>query len=85
MKQSANKKCPICLQTESQEHMLLCNDATRLKLRRTLVTNLRIEKKKTGDALIDHLCSAIPEWLGTGVVQVQQYPKPIQPILVQID
>ena len=28
MKQSANKKCPLCLQTESQEHMLLCNDAS---------------------------------------------------------
>ena len=83
MKQSANKKCPLCLQTESQEHMLLCNDASRLKLRRTLVKNLGIEmkKKRTGYALIDHLCSVATEWLDTGAVLVDNYPPPIRPAL----
>ena len=63
MKQSSIKKCPICLHTESQEHMLLCNNVLQKKLRRTLVKNLRIEmkKKRTGHALIDHLCSVATE------------------------
>ena len=83
MKQSAIKKCPLCLQTESQEHMLLCNDASRLKLRRTLTKNLGIEmkKKRTGHALIDHLCSVATEWLDTGGVIVDNYPPPIRPTL----
>ena len=80
---SASKKCPLCLQTETQAHMLLCNDASRLKLRRTLVKNLGIEmkKKRTGHALIDHMCSVATEWLDTGVVKVDKYPPPIQPTL----
>ena len=84
MKQSFNKKCPLCSQTESQEHMLLCNDASRLNLRRTLVKNLWIEakKKQTCEALTDHLCSAITEWLDTGIVQVQKYPEPIRATLL---
>ena len=83
MKQSSIKKCPICLHTESQEHMLLCNNVLQKKLRRTLVKNLRIEmkKKRTGHALIDHLCSVATEWLDTGAVQVDNYPPPIQPTL----
>ena len=83
LKQSSSKKCPLCLQTESQEHMLRCNDASRLKLRRTLVKNLGIEmkKKRTGHALTDHLRSVATEWLDTGVVIVDNYPPPIRPTL----
>ena len=83
-KQSFSKKCPLCPQIESQEHMLLCNDASRLNLRRTLVKNIWIEAKKiqTCDTLTDHLCSVITEWLDTGVVQVQRYPKPIRATLL---
>ena len=73
MKQSANKKCTQCLQTESQEHMLLRNDASTLQI--------ELKKKRTGDALIDHMCSAIIEWLDTGVVQVQKYPEQIRTTL----
>ena len=44
--------------------------------------HIEINKKHTGDALIYHyLCSAITEWLDTGMVQVQKYPEPIRPTL----
>ena len=81
--QSSTKKCPICLHTESQEHMLLCNEPSRMKLRRTLVKNLRIKmkKKRTGYSLIEHLCKAATEWLDTGAVLVDNYLDPIQTTL----
>ena len=83
MKQSSTPKCAICLHTELQEHMLLCNDPLRKKLRRTLVKNLHIEMKKrrTGHALIDHLCSVATEWLDTREVQMEKYPSQIQSTL----
>ena len=83
MKQSSIMNCPLCPRTETQEHMLRCNDSSRLNLRRTLVKNLSIEmkKKQTRHALIDHVCSVTTEWLDTGAVQVDKYPEPIQPTL----
>jgi hypothetical protein len=82
--QLSTNKCPICKHEETSEHMLRCNHPSRLEWRRKLVKDLRqtLKDKKTGYAVIETLATAVTEWLDTGEVGIQVYPKSFRKVLL---
>ena len=75
--QSSKNTCPICKSEETSEHLLRCNHKSRVKWRWKLVKDLhrKLTNTITGYVVIKTMAIAAMEWLDTGRVCIQQYPK----------
>jgi hypothetical protein len=69
-------ECILCQQHETIEHMLRCDFPTRIKWRIQFMCALRkrLEYLETEFSIGETLCTAISEWLETGIVNVHNYP-----------
>ena len=68
--------CILCHHQETIEHMLRCESPTRIKWRIQFMCALRkrLEYLETEFSIGETLCTAISEWLETGIVIIDNYP-----------
>ena len=72
--------CVLCSETETRDHLLRCNDKSRIKWRRQMLTALRSRfiYQETEFSLAETFCTAVAEWIETETVNVSTYPVKFQ-------
>ena len=65
--------------------MILCDHASRLKLRRRYIDSLqaRLKMVNTNTGLTDTFCSAISDWFDYGTVDPSEYPEQYHQAILQ--
>jgi hypothetical protein len=69
--------CIMCQHCKTFEHMIRCESPTRIKWRIQFMCALRkrLEYLETEFSIGDTLCTSLSEWLDTGMVDVNKYPR----------
>lgn len=72
-----HNKCILCQRRETIEHMLRCKSPTRIKWRIRFICALRkrLEYLETEFSIGETLCTSLSEWLDTGLVDTDKYPR----------
>jgi hypothetical protein len=69
--------CVLCSKKETRDHILRCNEPTRIKWRRKMLSALRsrLLYLETDFSLGETLCTAVAEWIETETVDINKYPE----------
>ena len=75
--------CCLCQSLEDSEHLFRCSHPTRISWRRQSITSLRQRMSTLGfqPIVIDTLATCLTEWLDTGTVSPEKYPKSLHPVI----
>ena len=75
-KYQLNDQCCLCGKEETRDHMIRCNDATRLQWRRKYIRLIRhrLEYLETDVGLMETFCQAVTEWFDHEKVNIDKYP-----------